>query len=82
MKKKSSLVKIISGIPRNNVETNNEDVNNLVKLVFKLFTFANETELKSELNLRKSKWIREKNKGLYISVQYFKLVTFKKIVKM
>ena len=42
---------------------------NLIKLVIKYFTFdenneINETELKSELNLWKSKWIREKNEGL------------------
>jgi len=67
--KSQALLKLSQVIPRNIVETDDEDVYNLLKLVIKYFTFdenneINETELKSELNLWKSKWIREKNEGL------------------
>lgn len=64
------MLKLSQVIPRNIVETDDEDVYNLLKLVIiKYFTFdenneINETELKSELNLWKSKRIREKNEGL------------------
>ncbi|KAF0714908.1 52 kDa repressor of the inhibitor of the protein kinase-like, partial [Aphis craccivora] len=67
--KSQALLKLSQVIPRNIVETDDEDVYNLLKLVIKYFTFdenneINETELKSELNLWKSKWIREKNEEL------------------
>ncbi|CAI6373982.1 unnamed protein product [Macrosiphum euphorbiae] len=67
--KSQALLKLSQVIPRNIVETDDEDVYNLIKLVIKYFTFdeyneINETELKSELNLWKSKWIREKNEEL------------------
>ncbi|XP_050066070.1 zinc finger MYM-type protein 1-like [Aphis gossypii] len=70
--KSQALLKLSKVIPRNIVETDDEDVYNLLKLVIKYFTFdenneINETELKSELNLWKSKWIREKNEGFNIS---------------
>jgi len=63
------LLKLSQVIPRNIVETDDEDVYNLIKLAIKYFTFdenneINETELKSELNLWKSNWIREKNESL------------------
>lgn len=63
------MLKLSQVIPRNIVETDDEDVYNLIKLAIKYFTFdenneINETELKSELNLWKSNWIREKNESL------------------
>jgi len=53
------LLKLSQVIPRNIVETDDEHIHNLLKLVLKYFTSddneINETELKSELNLWKSK---------------------------
>lgn len=67
--KNQAVLKLSQVIPRNIVETNDEDLHTLVKLVIKYFTFddnneVNKMELMSELNLWKSKWIREKNEGL------------------
>lgn len=67
--KNQAILKLSQVIPRNIVETNDEDAQTLVKLVIKYFNFdenneVNEMELMSELNLWKSKWIRDKNEGL------------------
>lgn len=56
-------------MPRNIVEADSGDKNELVKLFIKYFSFqdcnVSEVELKSELSLWKSKWIREKNESEY-----------------
>jgi len=54
-------------MPKNIVETDSDDDNELVKLFIKYFSFqdfnVSELELISELSLWKSKWMREKNVG-------------------
>lgn len=70
------MLKLSQFILRNIVETSDVDINKLVNLIIKYYNFdghieVNEMEPKSELNLWKSKWIREKNEGEYILKYYY-----------
>jgi len=61
--KNQAVLKLSKLMPRNIVEMDNDDENELVKLFIKYFSFQgsnmmSELELKSELSLWKSKWIR------------------------
>lgn len=65
--KNQAVLKLSKLMPRNIVEMDSDDENELVKLFIKYFSFQDtnmsELELKSELSLWKSKWIRDKNEG-------------------
>jgi len=55
-------------MPRNIIEADSDDENELVKLFIKYFSFqdcnmSELLELNSELSIWKSKWKREKNEG-------------------
>lgn len=72
--KNQAVLKLSQIIPRNIIEADDDDLDQLIKLVKKYFSFEEydeiiEVELKSELNLWKSKWIREKSEGmLYFNI--------------
>jgi len=63
--KNQAVLKLTKLMPRNIIEEDSDDENELVKLFIKYFSFQDcnmsELELKSELSLWKSKWKREKN---------------------
>lgn len=73
------VLKLSKLMPRNIVEADSDDDNELVKLFIKYFsfqdTYVSEQELKSELSLWKSKWIREKIEG---DSNFYQLVSFNK----